>query len=271
MGFKRRRHRNNRIIGTTYFFFFHIISPCWIMRSIEDLINKSRKQSKIVVQKRFKSKKNHVGLITIDQQQYVVKIFSSQLQENMQIEIDVLKKASNTLNVPRIHEVDYENNVIIMSYIEGQNLCDVINDEHRSENEKQKIMRSLAKWFACFHQHFYDPENDWVRIRGDANMRNFILGEAIWGVDFEESKKGDPVRDIAELCASVLSTDPMFTEEKTVLCKEFATTYSRSVDWDLVDLDSHVSVVLREKRRWRPRQAAILERYATSIRNDSIW
>ena len=89
----------------------------------------------------------------------------------------------------------------------------------------------LGQWFTNFHVFF--KTTDRFRIRGDSILRNFILTDRIWGVDFEESRTGRPEEDIATMCASILSTDPMFTPEKFELSKIFIKSYNQSMNWIL--------------------------------------
>jgi len=57
---------------------------------------------------------------------------------------------------------------------------------------------------------------------------------------------GKPVEDIAGMCSSVLSTDPMFTSEKFQLCKTFITAYGESVKWNLENITEEVAYALLE-------------------------
>ena len=122
--------------------------------------------------------------------------------------------------------MDEKNNVLITSYIIGENLCDIINNEDTSINEKQRLMILLAEWFFNFHNHF-KSNNNYI-IRGDSILRNFIFTDKIWGVDFEESRKGNIEEDISDICTSILTTNPMYIDEKYKLCKIYLESYSKS-------------------------------------------
>lgn len=238
------------------------------MKDIEELIQNVKKYKNAVAQQKFKSKKNTVAYVTLDGKPRTLKWFVPGFKRQMETEYNVLKKGSSELHMPFPYEIDKDNNVLIMSYITGENLCDVINDEKTTINEKQRLMALLAEWFAHFHAYFREVEN--FRIRGDSILRNFILTDRIWGVDFEESRTGKPVEDVAGICSSILSTDPMFTSEKFQLCETFIELYVKSVKWNLENVNDEIAYALLEKIQWRPDDEKILRKYAQRIRERGL-
>ncbi len=125
-----------------------------------------------------------------------------------------------------------------------------------------------ADWLAAFHDHF--KTDNGFRIRGDCSLRNFILKDGIWGVDFEESRIGKPVEDVASLCASILSTDPMFTTEKFKLCQKFLEAYNKSAKWSLDKINDEIGYALLERIQWRPKDEENLRKYAKNIRKNGL-
>jgi tRNA A-37 threonylcarbamoyl transferase component Bud32 len=239
------------------------------MRDITELIENVEKYKTALLQKRFDSKKNTVAYIVINGQPRILKWFVPGLKQNMDIEYDVLKKGYADLAIPSPLEKDTENNVLVLSYIMGNNLCDLLNDEHTKLEEKKKLIQQLAAWFVSFHTRFQSEEG--FRIRGDACLRNFVFSKnRVWGVDFEESRIGKPTEDIATLCASILSTDPMFTEEKYQLCQTFVDEYRKSTKWMLENINSEISYALLERIQWRPKDEETLRKNATKIRNKGL-
>ena len=186
----------------------------------------------------------------------------------MKIEYDVLKKGSSKLNIPSIYEMDENNNVLITSYITGENLCDIVNDKKTTISEKKRLMILLAEWFFEFHNHFKTEEQ--FRIRGDSTLRNFILTDRIWGVDFEESRMGRVIEDIAGMCSSILSTDPMFTSEKFELCKIFVDSYAKLAPGRIVNVNDEIAYALLEKIQWRPDDEDTLRKYSKIIRGKGL-
>ena len=238
------------------------------MKSMEELIKNVKKYKNAVIQKRFNSKKNTVSYVILDGKPKILKWFAPGFTRQMETEYSTLKKGSSSLNMPTLYEKDSDNNVLIMNYIMGENLCDVINDEKTVFNESQRIMVLLANWFARFHRSF--KKTDQFYIRGDSILRNFILSDCIWGVDFEESRSGKPIEDIAGMCSSILSTDPMFTSEKFCLCKTFILSYAKSIEWNLENVDGEVAYALLDKIQWRPESEELLRKQAHKIREESL-
>jgi len=239
------------------------------MRTIEELLTTTEKYKDALLQRQFVSKKNSVGYVVLNGQARILKWYVPGLKRNMEIEYDILKKGSVDLTIPVPFEKDTENYVLVMSYIVGENVCDLINDEKLSFEEKPRIMDLLANWFVNFHTAFKSGEG--FRIRGDPSLRNFLLSKGrIYGVDFEESRMGKPVEDIAGVCASILSTDPMFTDEKYQLCQRFLDSYRRSVPWPLENVNQEVAYALLERIQWRPKDEDLLRKVALKIRNKGL-
>jgi tRNA A-37 threonylcarbamoyl transferase component Bud32 len=239
------------------------------MREIQWLIDNVERYEKAIIQKRFPSKKNTVAYVLLNGQPRVLKWYVPGLKQNMEKEHTILKKGASSLSIPSPLEKDQENNVLILSYIPGQNICDYLNDQQTSEEEKEKCVKLLAEWFIQFHTFFKTEQG--FQIRGDATLRNFILyKDRIWGVDFEESRIGKPGEDLATFCSSILTTDPMFTEEKFRLCQTFLTTYRNSVNWILQNLNAEIAYALLERIQWRPHDEELLRKHATTIRNKGL-
>jgi len=239
------------------------------MRNINDLIENVEKYRNVLLQKTFESKKNTVAYVFSNGQPRILKWYVPGLTQNMDIEYNVLKKGFAHLSIPSPLEKDTENNVLVMSYIIGDNVCELLNDSKTTLEEKIKVIILLADWFARFHSFF--KTEDTFRIRGDATLRNFILSRGrIWGLDFEESRQGKPSEDVATLCASVLSTEPMFTEEKFHLCQTFTESYRKGVPWSIEQLNFEISYALLERIQWRPKDEELLRKNAAFIRTKGL-
>ena len=238
------------------------------MKDINDLVSNIKHYKDVVVHKQFESKKNTLAYVTMKDKPRVLKWFVPGFKKQMEKEYSVLEGGSSKLKIPFVYELDEDNNVIIMSYIVGENLCDLINNVNTADKEKKRLMSLLADWFVQFHTHF--KKDDQFHIRGDAGLRNFVLSDRIWGVDFEESRVGKPVEDIACMCASILTTDPMFTSEKFQLCKTFIESYKNSVKWNLGDVYDELSYALLERIQWRPEDEVTLRKYSRKIKEQGL-
>ncbi|DAC72689.1 MAG TPA: hypothetical protein DSN98_03855 [Thermoplasmata archaeon] len=239
------------------------------MRDIQELIKNVEKYKTMLVQRSFKSKKNTVAYVVSNGQPRILKWFVPGLKQNMDIEYNVLKIGFSDLAIPSPFEKDTENNVLVMSYIMGENVCDFINNPATALEEKKKVVCLLADWFVHFHTFF--KNEDEIRLRGDATLKNFILSRGrIYGVDFEESRIGRPGADCATLCVSLLSTDPMFIDEKFQLCQTFLDAYRKSAKWDIENSNAEISYALLERIQWRPKDEELLRKYATRIKDKGL-
>ena len=238
------------------------------MRTIRELVNTTKKYNKSVVQQELKSKKNTVAYVTINNKPRVLKWFVPGLKRQMKVEYTILKKGSSKLNIPTVFEMDEKNNVLVTNYIIGENLCDIINNKDTTQAEKQRLILLLAEWFNDFH-NFFKKDKEFM-IRGDSTLRNFILTDKIWGLDFEESRIGKPVEDLASICASILSTDPMFTKEKFTLCRIFLDRYNELAPGRITNVNDEIAYALLESIQWRPADENVLRKQSKKIRQHGI-
>lgn len=239
------------------------------MKDIQELIDNAERYKTVLLQKRFEGKKNTVAYVISEGHPQILKWFVPGLRQNLDIEYGVLKKGFSDVPMPFPITKDTENNVLVMSYIMGKNICDIINDLGVTLEEKEKLVHLLVDWFVRFHAFF--KTEDGFRIRGDATLRNFILSKnQVWGVDFEESRIGTPSEDIATLCVSLLSTDPMFTDEKFQLCQYFLDWYRKSARWNIENINAEIAYAMLERIQWRPKDEELLRKYASKIRERGL-
>jgi len=238
------------------------------MKKIKDLVEKTDRYKDIIIQKEFASKKNTVAYVTIDGKPRVLKWFVPGLKKNLENEYKILMDGKADINIPNVFEKDKENNVLILNYIIGENLCDIINDQKTTKKEKERLIILLAEWYIDFHKHYRNDTT--FMIHGDSNLRNFLLTDRIWGVDFEETRKGRPIEDISRMCASILTTDPMFTTEKYDLCQKFIEYYSKNVQWNLTNVNNEISYALLERIQWRPSQEEMIRKHSKKIRKKGL-
>ena len=118
---------------------------------------------------------------------------------------------------------------MVLEYVEGGTVAELLDSIWLRETPPSAdelvmladVASSLGEWLAGFHSLF-----EYRIVRGDANMRNFIMrGRSVVGIDFEESKESDVIDDLGQMCSSVLSMNPMFTAEKLDFCRKMFDTY----------------------------------------------
>jgi tRNA A-37 threonylcarbamoyl transferase component Bud32 len=236
------------------------------MHDITYLQSHIKKYRDIKIQKSFTSKKNTVAYVLYQGKPRVLKWFAPGFKKNIETEVNVITKATLKLSIPTLFEYDTTHHVLNLSYIPGKNICDLINTSKTTMSEKQRLITLLAQWFARFHQFFKTRER--FLIRGDATLRNFLVTDRIWGVDFEETRPGKPIEDIAQLCTSLLTTDPMATEEKFTLCTTFITAYKQDVTWNLQQLIDELSYAIIQRIPYRPAEEKQLRNLAKKIQKN---
>jgi tRNA A-37 threonylcarbamoyl transferase component Bud32 len=234
------------------------------MRNMKELLKHSQKYNKVIIQRQFDSKKNTVAYVTYNGKPRVFKWYAPAFTTNMQTEYMILTKAAGKLQLPTVFEQDTQHNLLIMNYILGENLCDILNNDMTPLKKKQHLIQDLAAWFAAFHTYF--KTSDSYRIRGDSIPRNFIVTNKIWGVDFEESRIGKPIEDLATLSASLLTTDPLFTIEKYDLIRMFIKSYQNVVTWSLQDVTEEIAYALLERIQWHEDTEDLIRIHVTKIR-----
>ena len=238
------------------------------MKKIQELVENTKKYNNVIIQKELKSKKNTVAYVTINDKPRVLKMFVPGFKKQMENEYKFLTTGAKKVNVPFVYEKDDKNNVLTMNYIFGENLCDIINSKDTIFSEKERLMMLLAQWYEQFHT-YYKQGNEFI-IRGDPNIRNFLLSDQIFGVDLEEARKGHPVEDIAGTCASILATDPMFTNEKFRLCRIFIDSYLKKAPGRILNINNEIAYALLEKIQWRPDDENILRKNSKKIREKGL-
>jgi thiamine kinase-like enzyme len=239
------------------------------MREISELVGKIKDYKNAIIQKTFISMKNTVAYVTINNKPRVLKWYIPGLKSHLEKEYDLLKRSQKHLQVPTVLKKDKINNVLILNFIIGENVCDILNDENTNTSEKERLVTLLADWYINFHNHF-KKEKEFI-IHGDANLRNFIFNDKIWGVDFEESRVGKPVEDIAEMCSSILTTDPMFTKEKFDISKVFIDSYLKKAPGRIIDINDEIAYSILKKIQWRPTQEDFLIKHSKKIKEKGIF
>ncbi len=210
---------------------------------------------------RLPSKKNKVFCIRmVSGRKFILKVSATGKAAN---EFDVLTQAHSLgLSVPEPYAISEE--LVFMEYIGGTNVCDALN----STLNKRYSVR-LAEWLSEFHNAFKD--NDRTLVKSDAILKNFLeTGNRIVGLDFEFAHYGNPVEDLGEICAHILDTDPMFTQEKNELCRVLLETYRNLSMFTPLKVTESVADALEVTAKFRPSQAGLLVTKAAELRTGNV-
>lgn len=92
-------------------------------------------------------------------------------------------------------------NIIFMEFIPGKDLRMIVNRE-----PSRLDPRLPARWLAKLHREF-KRANGFTLLKGDTMLPNFVVHEKtgkLYGIDFEESEFGNPMKDLGNLLVSML-------------------------------------------------------------------
>lgn len=169
---------------------------------------------------------------------------------------DILRSTSGILTPKRV--LCEEPNIIYYEYIKGLTAIDFLESlEKKGDLETSyKVVDAIADWLKTFYIHMECYTGDkW--ILGDIHLRNFIVThedkgfQRIYGIDFEDCKRGCWEQDIARLCAFIITYTPSFTEFKLKIAKKFIILIREKLILNQEDLRKNLMKELKsiEKRR----------------------
>ncbi|AFC98852.1 Mn2+-dependent serine/threonine protein kinase [Methanocella conradii HZ254] len=208
----------------------------------------------LTIIKKFPSRKNAVYLVERGGWRLVLKVYGNDRRKN---EADVLRSALKAgIRVPEI--IEEGESALLMEFIPGR-----LANDYLETCRIEEIALGVADWLAGFHKAF--RSGDSVLLKSDAILKNFIVSDSLYGIDFELSRIGRPEEDVGEALAYLLDTRPMFADDKLGLCQAFIERYERGSGIGLKGVDAFVARSLREAAGFRPAQRGLLMRKAAEI------
>ncbi|TEB14153.1 Phosphotransferase enzyme family protein [Pelotomaculum sp. FP] len=199
---------------------------------MEDSVNKLEQALGVKVvysEKRF-SRRNNVIFVeavtaTNVTQRYIIKEHVNSSTGNEVFILNALNKQG--INVPDV--IWHDNNIIIMPYIQGVLLVDLLID---IEIEEELWIGELAKWLRKLHGYM-NISSQVCLCMSDLNLRNFIFdGQKFFGLDFENVCFYPPERDLGGICAFILNNHPMFENWKYRICNSLIRAYEALLPGD---------------------------------------
>ncbi|HHX74365.1 MAG TPA: phosphotransferase [Firmicutes bacterium] len=203
------------------------------------------------------SKKNKVSLYRLQtaaegEKHWVVKRFAAAIRCKKEAEI-LAVLATAGVAVPRL--IFAADNYLILEYIPGRTLLAWLEEtegmkEGQQQTDHEPVAEQLSDWlvscYAALEQVYGEPHILW-----DVQLRNFLLADRLYGLDFEECKRGRPETDIGRLFAFILTYHPPFTA-----CKfDFVAALRASLvprlplSWQLVADEADREFTRMQKRR----------------------
>lgn len=221
----------------------------------------------------FRSRKNRVFKIQMDQGMGVAKVYPQDRIEEAQAEFELLKKCSDLgITVPA--PIETASNTLVMAYVEGENVADVVDDmlirepvsRTRNDVRAPPLAQRLGDWLASFHRAFRSEF-----CRGDTILRNFLISDdRICGLDFEEAHDGDPLQDVGELCASILGMRPLFGPLNFDLASNMTSCYWEALGRNSSDeLSEWIAVGLEHYAKFRE-DGGVLRDWARRFRSEGL-
>lgn len=216
----------------------------------------------------FQSRKNRVFRASFRGKDYIVKVFRDEWSERAHTEFEVLRKCKEK-NILAPLAVKIVDGAVVMEPLAGEPVSEVFDalmtassGSNLSEGQAA-LADSLARWLSGFHAAFA-----FKMVRGDTILKNFLVTPAgVAGLDFEEASRADTINDIGQLCASVVMTDPPFTDPKMAFARRMARTYWMRCGRDRSgELDDAVSAAIRHYAVFRVNRKELLE-YASELEN----
>ena len=91
------------------------------------------------------------------------------------------------LNVPPVYEIDTKNSIIVMKYIQGNKLKDIL--PKLDDNKKQEYLKKIGRYIAILHRNGH--------IHGDITTSNILITEKekIFLIDFGLHEYSDTIED----------------------------------------------------------------------------
>ncbi len=219
----------------------------------------------------FRSRKNRVFRVRTDGRIRVAKVYPTSGTESARAEFELLTRCVGLrLKVPA--PIELSDRAIVMTYLEGTPVADLVDpilpsgDASRGQEQASLVSLStgLANWLATFHRAF-----DFGLCRGDTILRNFLLSnDEVYGLDFEEAHRGDPIQDLGELCANVLGMRPLCGTVNFEFASNVANSYWKAVgESRMGDLAEAVALGLEHYAAYR-KDGAVLREWACRFRKE---
>jgi hypothetical protein len=169
----------------------------------------------------FTSKKNRVhrvtGIQTGGSAFGVLKEFADARTADK--EAGILRMLHGTVAVPAA--LGQEGSCLLLEYIPGITLADWL--EKAEADEPQRITAAvrhrlvqLIDWLQGFYTCL-EADMGQTMIMGDVNLRNFVVGDTITGIDFEDVRAGQKKEDLGTIAAFILMYAPEQTPWKQEL------------------------------------------------------
>ncbi|MFZ5969085.1 MAG: RIO1 family regulatory kinase/ATPase [Bacillota bacterium] len=235
----------------------------------EKLLYQNKEIKNYRIEEKFYSKKNYVYKVRIfyhddTEAMGVIKVYNDN-RDALYKEVQMLRKLKEYgMNVPVVHFVgeDY----LIMEYINGNTLLEIIShlEEGKRINHNGRLITTsclvveICKWLKSFYEAAKDFSREDV-IFGDTHLRNFILADQLYGIDFENCTIGKGESDCGKMCAYILTYAPAFTPWKQQFTKELIRGFTEYLSFrrETIIMEMRKEIIILKERRNRSASESI--------------
>jgi len=150
------------------------------------------------------------------------------------------KKVLESYDPLRIIKCDNDKMLIIMTYIKGTSLLDILEscEKHDEINEFIEICLEVFESLNRFHKTF----NNKLRFY-DMNFKNILYDDQVYLIDFETVRPGDIRQDYIAFVAMLVMYNPIKSDFKMKVKKELLSYLSKTLDLNL----SHINELFKSE------------------------
>lgn len=194
------------------------------------------------------SKRNKVYRVDEGEGTYILKTFK--LKEDFLREKELLSLLKSAgVNVPSI--IKWEKNSLYLEDLGKETFLHWYEGAEKQDTLDLSVIYELSAWLKGFYKAAGEFYNEGITLH-DVNFRNFIIVDnKIYGIDFEETKKGKVWEDAGKLLAYGLTYDPPMTEWKVNFRNKFIDILSKvlNIEKDKIREEEKKELKAIEKRR----------------------
>lgn len=173
--------------------------------------------------KKFKSKKNDVYLMEMQNKRFIKKVFADKHLYAKERDFYLNVKPSSECMLPKLLRYNDTCNELIIEYIAGKSVLNLVEEYEMQLDYDHafSVLEKLILWLEQFNKLDYVAQNSLCFY--DVNFRNFIVSNGnICGIDFEDVQQGIFQQDIVKVIAMYLCYKPEFSEFKAKICNRIS-------------------------------------------------
>lgn len=156
-----------------------------------------------------------------------------------------------------------QGNILFLETVEDSRVLCYKSFTDDLKSAEKTLTASLIEWLRSFHETFLNRGKSLVK--GDLNFNNFLVKDGVvWGIDFEECRRGNPMEDYADFFALLIE---METAEKGVVSWENARRFARECRLRGVGLESpevFLFAELEKRAAYKKQSGKILSKLSAS-------